>query len=92
MRDTNNKKFRFLPPFRGECLCKASGLEGKGGERPEALDAGTVKLVGTDKSAIIHNVSVLIRDPKAYEVMSRANNPYGDGLACSRIINTLKNT
>ena len=55
----------------------------------KALDAGTVKLVGTDKSAIIHNVSVLIRNPKAYEVMSRANNPYGDGKACGRIMNTL---
>ena len=59
-------------------------------ERPEALDAGTVKLVGTDKSAIIHNVSELISNPKTYEAMSRANNPYGDGLACSRIAEKLK--
>lgn len=55
-------------------------------ERPEALDAGTVKLVGTDKSMIIHEVSALICKLKVYENMSRANNPYGDGLACTRII------
>lgn len=58
-------------------------------ERPEALDAGTVKLVGTDKTAIICEVSALIREPKDYEAMSKANNPYGDGQACSRIINLL---
>jgi len=56
----------------------------------KALDAGTVKLVGTDKSVIIREVSVLIREPKAYEVMAKANNPYGDGLACSRIAEKLK--
>lgn len=60
-------------------------------ERPEALDAGTVKLVGTDKATIIREVSELINKPVAYEAMSRANNPYGDGLACDRIIDALKN-
>ena len=60
-------------------------------ERPEALEAGTVKLVGTNKAAIIREVTALIREPKAYEAMSRANNPYGDGLACDRIIDALKN-
>lgn len=59
-------------------------------EHPEALDAGTVKLVGTDKSAIIREVSALIRMPEAYTKMSKANNPYGDGKACNRIIETLK--
>ena len=60
-------------------------------ERPEAVDAGTVKLVGTNKDVIIREVSTLIKRPKAYETMSRANNPYGDGMACERIIGTLKN-
>ncbi|WP_303925469.1 non-hydrolyzing UDP-N-acetylglucosamine 2-epimerase [Draconibacterium sediminis] len=55
-------------------------------ERPEALEAGTVKLVGTDKSAIIREVSQLISDSKKYEKMSKANNPYGDGKACERIV------
>jgi len=58
-------------------------------ERPEALDAGTVKLVGTDKSAIIHEVSLLINNPDDYKKMSKANNPYGDGKACNRIIEAL---
>lgn len=58
-------------------------------ERPEALDAATVKLVGTDKTAIIREVSLLIREPKIYEAMAKANNPYGDGKACCRIIETL---
>lgn len=58
-------------------------------ERPEALEAGTVKLVGTDKSVIIREVSALIRDQDQYELMSKANNPYGDGLACRRIVKSL---
>ncbi len=58
-------------------------------ERPEALEAGTVKLVGTDKEVIIREVSELISEPKAYEAMSKANNPYGDGVACTRIIEAL---
>ncbi len=58
-------------------------------ERPEALDAGTVKLVGTDKDAIIREVSALISKPIIYEAMSKANNPYGDGFACKRIIERL---
>lgn len=56
-------------------------------ERPEALSAGTVKLVGTDYDKIINNVSVLLDDAVAYEKMSKAVNPYGDGMACKRIIN-----
>lgn len=59
-------------------------------ERPEALDAGTVKLVGTDYVKIVNEVSALIDDENAYEKMSKAVNPYGDGLACGRIVNTLK--
>lgn len=58
-------------------------------ERPEALDAGTVKLVGTDYNKIVNEVSVLIDDENAYEKMSKAVNPYGDGLACGRIVNSL---
>ena len=59
-------------------------------ERPEALDAGTVKLVGTDYNKIVKEVSVLIDEPSVYEVMSKAVNPYGDGKACSRIVKHLK--
>ena len=55
-------------------------------ERPEALDAGTVKLVGTDYDKIVGEVSVLLDDEAAYERMSKAVNPYGDGLACGRIV------
>ncbi|MDE6453231.1 MAG: UDP-N-acetylglucosamine 2-epimerase (non-hydrolyzing) [Muribaculaceae bacterium] len=58
-------------------------------ERPEALDAGTVKLVGTDYDRILSEVSELLDSPEAYARMSHAVNPYGDGLACSRIVNTL---
>ena len=58
-------------------------------ERPEALDAGTVKLVGTDYNKIVNEVSSLIDDKAAYEKMSKAVNPYGDGLACRRIVNAL---
>ena len=59
-------------------------------ERPEALDAGTVKLVGTDYDKIVGEVSELLDSPEAYERMSRAVNPYGDGLACGRILDRLK--
>ena len=60
-------------------------------ERPEALTAGTVKLVGTDYAKIVGEVSTLLEDTAAYERMSKAVNPYGDGLACGRIVETLKN-
>lgn len=59
-------------------------------ERPEALSAGTVKLVGTDYNKIVNEVSSLLDDEKHYDEMSKAVNPYGDGKACSRIINSLK--
>lgn len=59
-------------------------------ERPEALDAGTVKLVGTDYDAIVDNVSVLLDDELACLQMSKAVNPYGDGKACSRIVDVFK--
>ena len=59
-------------------------------ERPEALEAGTVKLVGTDREKIFNEVSTLLDDAAAYARMSQAVNPYGDGLACSRIVERLK--
>ena len=59
-------------------------------ERPEALEAGTVKLVGTEYDKIVREVSTLLDDESAYKKMSMAVNPYGDGLACGRIINFLK--
>lgn len=59
-------------------------------ERPEALEAGTVKLVGTDFDLIVSEVSELLNDEKYYGRMAEANNPYGDGMACKRIIDILK--
>ena len=59
-------------------------------ERPEALEAGTVKLVGTDRDLIIREVSSLLDDPEAYSAMSQAVNPYGDGLACTRIVDKFR--
>ena len=58
-------------------------------ERPEALDAGTVKLVGTDYNKIVDEVSILLDNAEIYKKMSMAVNPYGDGLACGRIVNFL---
>lgn len=58
-------------------------------ERPEAVEAGTVKLVGTDKSTIIQTLNELLTNQEAYDSMSFAHNPYGDGIACSRILATL---
>ena len=59
-------------------------------ERPEALAAGTVKLVGTDYDKIVSEVSALLDNQDYYDTMSKAVNPYGDGLACRRIIDVLK--
>ena len=58
-------------------------------ERPEALEAGTVKLVGTDFEKIVGEVSMLLEDEGYYEKMSKAVNPYGDGMACGRIVEWL---
>ena len=60
-------------------------------ERPEALEAGTVKLVGTDYDKMVGEVSTLLDDTAAYNRMSQAVNPYGDGKACPRIVNYLIN-
>lgn len=59
-------------------------------ERPEAVDAGTVRLVGTDYSAIVSSVKELLGDAEVYNRMSNAVNPYGDGKACDRIVNCFK--
>lgn len=59
-------------------------------ERPEALSAGTVKLVGTNYDKIVNEVCTLLDNEMEYEKMSKAVNPYGDGLACSRIVNYLR--
>lgn len=61
-------------------------------ERPEAVDAGTVKLVGTNYDAIVDNVSKLLTDRNLYNKMSKATNPYGDGKACERIIRYIEIT
>ena len=58
-------------------------------ERPEAVAAGTVKLVGTNIAAITSNLDELLINQEAYEAMSFAHNPYGDGKACKRICDTL---
>ena len=55
-------------------------------ERPEALESGTVHLVGTNHDHIVKEVSILLENPDAYEKMSKAVNPYGDGKACDRIV------
>lgn len=60
-------------------------------ERPEAVDAGTVRLVGTDRQKIVSEAARLLDDRAAYETMSRAHNPYGDGLAAMRVRDILKN-
>lgn len=60
-------------------------------ERPEAVEAGTVKLVGTDYNAIVEQMSLLLDSKDAYNTMSKAVNPYGDGKACERIVNYLAN-
>ncbi|MFZ4834887.1 non-hydrolyzing UDP-N-acetylglucosamine 2-epimerase [Rouxiella sp. Mn2063] len=59
-------------------------------ERPEAVDAGTVRLVGTNTETIVNEVNRLLTDSQAYQSMSRAHNPYGDGQACKRILDALK--
>jgi len=59
-------------------------------ERPEALESGTVHLVGTDYDKIVNEVSTLLEDAEAYAKMSHAVNPYGDGMACQRIVDSLK--
>lgn len=59
-------------------------------ERPEALESGTVHLVGTNHDLIVSEVSTLLEDPEAYDKMSKAVNPYGDGKACMRIVSALK--
>lgn len=58
-------------------------------ERPEAVDAGTVRLVGTDVNLIVSQVDLLLTNPDEYQKMSKAHNPYGDGLACRRILEFL---
>lgn len=59
-------------------------------ERPEALESGTVRLVGTNHDLIVSEVSTLLEDASAYEKMSKAVNPYGDGMACGRVVEALR--
>ena len=59
-------------------------------ERPEALEAGTVELVGTDRKKIVEGVSRLLDDPEYYAERSGRSNPYGDGLASQRIVDALR--
>lgn len=59
-------------------------------ERPEALESGTVHLVGTNHDLIVNEVSILLENQEAYEKMSKAVNPYGDGKACTRIVNIFR--
>ena len=59
-------------------------------ERPEAVDAGTVRLVGASRERIVRNVSELLDNQESYQLMSKAHNPYGDGKACARIFETLR--
>jgi len=59
-------------------------------ERPEAVSAGTVLLVGTNKSKIVNAIESLLHDEVLYSQMSRAHNPYGDGQACQKIITKIR--
>jgi UDP-N-acetylglucosamine 2-epimerase (non-hydrolysing) len=59
-------------------------------ERPEAVEAGTVRLVGTDYNAIVSSVKELLGDAQVYNRMSNAVSPYGDGKACGRIVDKLR--
>jgi len=59
-------------------------------ERPEAVEAGTVKLVGTDYATIVSEVNALLADKELYRQMSETHNPYGDGKACERIMAALR--
>ena len=59
-------------------------------ERPEAVEAGTVKLVGTNPQSIINEAQRLLDDNMEYEKMSKAHNPYGDGKACNRIVEFIR--
>ena len=60
-------------------------------ERPEAVEAGTVKLVGTNPLSIINECVSLLLDSERYRKMSQSHNPYGDGRACKRIVEYIKN-
>ena len=60
-------------------------------ERPEGIDAGTLKLVGTDEETIYNEAKRLLTDKEEYERMSMASNPYGDGHACERIVDAIIN-
>lgn len=59
-------------------------------ERPEGIEAGTLKLVGTTEEVIYENFKLLLNDEEAYKAMSQASNPYGDGFACKRIVKTIQ--
>ena len=59
-------------------------------ERPEGIAAGTLKLVGTEEEVIYNNFKELLENKEAYDKMSKANNPYGDGRACERIADILE--
>ena len=59
-------------------------------ERPEAVDEGTVRLVGTDKNKIVSEVNRLLESQDDYQAMARAHNPYGDGKAAGRIVSSIK--
>ena len=59
-------------------------------ERPEGIEAGTLKLVGTNEEKIYSNFKLLLEDNKEYEKMSKASNPYGDGNACKRIADIIE--
>ena len=72
-------------------LCKPVLVMREMTERPEAVSAGTVCLVGTDSQRIVNEVTRLLHDESAWQAMSRAHNPYGDGQACHRILSALKN-
>ena len=78
-------RFRWSPG-RGPCARQTSAGSAANTERPEAVDAGTARLVGTDPDVILEETSRLLGDATAYQEMSRAVNPFGDGHASERIL------
>ena len=72
--------------FRSPALGKPVLVLRRTTERPEAVEAGTARLVGTDSSAIVAEASRLLTDPEAYAAMAQAHNPFGDGYASGRIL------
>ena len=103
MLSRNNQEFVYLLRFSHIVLTDSGGIQEEAPslgkpvlvmrdvtERPEAVNAGTVKLVGASKDNIITMIDMLLNDKSLYSEMSEAHNPYGDGRACDRIVDYIR--